>query len=182
MIFRQLFDAESSTYTYLVADPATRRAALIDPVREQRDRDLLLVHDLEVTLAFALDTHVHADHVTALAALRRATGCETGVAACARTGATRQLAEGDVLSIPVKHTTGRYYVPEEQLPAVRVVLRYALDGNPNGSTNDIAGVSNPAGNVFGLMPHPEHAVDPLTGSDDGLRIFESMAGRVRELV
>ena len=95
---------------------------------------------------------------------------------------TRAAAEGDVLSIPVKHTTGRYYVPEEQLPAVRVVLRYALDGNPNGSTNDIAGVSNPAGNVFGLMPHPEHAVDPLTGSDDGLRIFESMAGRVRELV
>jgi phosphoribosylformylglycinamidine synthase len=94
---------------------------------------------------------------------------------------TRAAAEGDVLSIPVKHTTGRYYVPEEQLPAVRVVLRYAHDGNPNGSTNDIAGVANPAGNVFGLMPHPEHAVDPLTGSDDGLRIFESMAGRVREL-
>jgi phosphoribosylformylglycinamidine (FGAM) synthase-like amidotransferase family enzyme len=72
-------------------------------------------------------------------------------------------------------------VPGEQLPAVRVVARYAHDGNPNGSTNDIAGVANPAGNVFGLMPHPEHAVDPLTGSDDGLRIFESMAGRVREL-
>jgi phosphoribosylformylglycinamidine synthase len=94
---------------------------------------------------------------------------------------TRAAAEGDVLSIPVKHTTGRYYVPEEQLPAVRVVARYAHDGNPNGSTNDIAGVANPAGNVFGLMPHPEHAVDPLTGSDDGLRIFESMAGKVREL-
>jgi phosphoribosylformylglycinamidine synthase len=94
---------------------------------------------------------------------------------------TRAASDGDVLSIPVKHTTGRYYVPEEQLPAVRVVMRYAHDGNPNGSTNDIAGVANPAGNVFGLMPHPEHAVDPLTGSDDGLRIFESMAGKVREL-
>jgi phosphoribosylformylglycinamidine synthase I len=88
---------------------------------------------------------------------------------------TRASSVGDVLSIPVKHTTGRYYVPEEQLPAVRVVMRYAHDGNPNGSTNDIAGVSNPAGNVFGLMPHPEHAVDELTGSADGLRIFESMA-------
>jgi phosphoribosylformylglycinamidine synthase len=88
---------------------------------------------------------------------------------------TRACAEGDVLSIPVKHTTGRYYVPSEQLPAVRVVARYAHDGNPNGSTNDIAGVANPAGNVFGLMPHPEHAVDELTGSADGLRIFESMA-------
>ena len=88
---------------------------------------------------------------------------------------TRAAAEGDVLSIPVKHTTGRYYVPDEQLPAVRVVFRYAHDGNPNGSTNDIAGVANPAGNVVGLMPHPEHAVDELTGSADGLKLFESVA-------
>ena len=91
---------------------------------------------------------------------------------------TRACGEGEVLSIPVKHTTGRYYVPDEQLPAVRVVARYAHDGNPNGSTNDIAGVANPAGNVFGLMPHPEHAVDELTGSADGLKLFESMAARV----
>ena len=88
---------------------------------------------------------------------------------------TRACAEGEVLSIPVKHTTGRYYVPDEQLPAVRVVARYAHDGNPNGSTNDIAGVASPAGNVFGLMPHPQHAVDELTGSADGLKLFESMA-------
>ena len=95
---------------------------------------------------------------------------------------TRACEPGEVLSIPVKHTTGRYYVPEEQLPAVRVVARYAHDGNPNGSTNDIAGVANPDGNVFGLMPHPEHAVDELTGSADGLRFFESMGGRARVLV
>ena len=88
---------------------------------------------------------------------------------------TCATSEGDVLSIPVKHTTGRYYVPDEQLPAVRVVFRYAHDGNPNGSTNDIAGVANPAGNVVGLMPHPEHAVDELTGSADGLKLFESVA-------
>ncbi|MGO9902669.1 MAG: phosphoribosylformylglycinamidine synthase subunit PurQ [Solirubrobacteraceae bacterium] len=75
------------------------------------------------------------------------------------------------LSIPVKHTTGRYYCPEP----VRVVLRYGAGENPNGSQDDIAGVCNEAANVFGLMPHPEHAVDPLTGSTDGLRIFESMA-------
>jgi len=55
-----------------------------------------------------------------------------------------------------------------------VLLRYAHGENPNGSQDDIAGVTNAAGNVFGLMPHPEHAVDPLTGSTDGLRIFESM--------
>jgi phosphoribosylformylglycinamidine synthase subunit PurQ / glutaminase len=81
---------------------------------------------------------------------------------------------GQRLSIPVKHTTGRYYTPEP----VPVVLRYAPGHNPNGSQDDIAGVCNAEGNVFGLMPHPEHAVDPLTGSADGLRIFESMRSHV----
>jgi len=88
-------------------------------------------------------------------------------------------APGERLSIPVKHTTGRYYAPPEDLERLeahgQILLRYAFDGNPNGSSNDIAGVSNEEGNVFGLMPHPEHAVDPLTGSSDGLKIFLSMA-------
>ena len=92
---------------------------------------------------------------------------------------TADCASGELLSIPVKHTTGRYYAPPEDLEALesggQVLLRYADDGNPNGSSNDIAGVRNAAGNVFGLMPHPEHAVDPLTGSEDGLKIFSSMA-------
>jgi phosphoribosylformylglycinamidine synthase subunit PurQ / glutaminase len=87
---------------------------------------------------------------------------------------TRACTEGDRLSIPVKHTTGRYYTPDP----VHVVLRYASAHNPNGSQDDIAGVSNEAGNVFGLMPHPEHAVDPLTGSTDGLKIFESIKAHV----
>ena len=91
---------------------------------------------------------------------------------------TADSAPGEILSIPVKHTTGRYYAPAEDLEALesggQVLLRYAHDGNPNGSSNDIAGVSNAAGNVFGLMPHPEHAVDPLSGSVDGLKIFTSM--------
>jgi phosphoribosylformylglycinamidine synthase len=78
------------------------------------------------------------------------------------------------LSIPVKHTTGRYYTPEP----VHVVLRYASGHNPNGSQDDIAGVCNETGNVFGLMPHPEHAVDVLTGSTDGLKIFESIKAHV----
>src|SRR5581483_7457422 len=69
---------------------------------------------------------------------------------------TRACSEGDRLEIPVKHTTGRYYSPEP----VNVLLRYAPGENPNGSQDGIAGVSNEAGNVFGLMPHPEHAVDP----------------------
>jgi phosphoribosylformylglycinamidine synthase len=55
-----------------------------------------------------------------------------------------------------------------------VAFRYAPGQNPNGSARDIAGVRNEAGNVLGLMPHPEHAVDPLTGSTDGLKIFEGL--------
>ena len=86
---------------------------------------------------------------------------------------------GDVLSVPVKHMSGRYYAPEETLREMdahgQIVLRYRDGHNPNGSVADIAGVSNEAKNVMGLMPHPEHAVDPLTGSVDGGRLFESLA-------
>jgi phosphoribosylformylglycinamidine synthase subunit PurQ / glutaminase len=79
---------------------------------------------------------------------------------------------GSTLSIPVKHTTGRYFASD--LDPAQVVLRYAAGQNPNGSQDDIAGVRNEAGNVVGLMPHPEHAVDALTGSADGLHLFESV--------
>jgi phosphoribosylformylglycinamidine synthase subunit PurQ / glutaminase len=82
------------------------------------------------------------------------------------------------LSIPAKHSWGRYYAHEATLDELeangQVVMRYAPEENFNGSLREIAGVRNVAGNVFGLMPHPEHAVDPLTGSTDGLCIFESM--------
>ena len=93
---------------------------------------------------------------------------------------------GAQLSIPVKHTTGRYFAPPAQLDALEarggVVLRYAAGENPNGSSRSIAGVVNEGGNVFGLMPHPEHAVDPLTGSGDGLEIFRSMRQSADALV
>ena len=92
---------------------------------------------------------------------------------------------GERLSIPVKHTTGRYYAPDEQLDALeandQVLLRYAPGHNPNGSLRDIAGVCNEQRNVFGLMPHPEHAVDALTGSTGGLRLLDSMAAYVGAL-
>jgi phosphoribosylformylglycinamidine synthase len=95
---------------------------------------------------------------------------------------TRLCAPGERLSIPAKHTTGRYYAPEDELERLdaqgQIVLRYALGHNPNGSLRDIAGVTNEAGNVMGLMPHPEHAVDPLTGSVDGLKLFASMGQAV----
>jgi phosphoribosylformylglycinamidine synthase subunit PurQ / glutaminase len=89
---------------------------------------------------------------------------------------------GERLSIPAKHGEGRYWAPEKVLDELeangQVAYRYAPGHNPNGSSRDIAGVANVGGNVVGLMPHPEHAVDPLTGSDDGLRLFESAAAYV----
>jgi phosphoribosylformylglycinamidine synthase subunit PurQ / glutaminase len=92
----------------------------------------------------------------------------------------------DPLSIPVKHTTGRFYAPDAELDrleaAGQVLLRYAPGHNPNGSLRDIAGVCNEQGNVFGLMPHPEHAVDLLGGSADGLKIFESIRAHVEQHV
>jgi phosphoribosylformylglycinamidine synthase len=98
--------------------------------------------------------------------------------ACGSDGGLSAHPPHSILSIPAKHSWGRYYADEQQLAALeqngQVVLRYALGENFNGSLNDIAGVRNERGNVFGLMPHPEHAVDELTGSTDGLCIFASM--------
>jgi phosphoribosylformylglycinamidine synthase subunit PurQ / glutaminase len=88
--------------------------------------------------------------------------------------------DGSTLSIPMKHGEGRYYAPEEMLDALeangQIAYRYADGHNANGSVRDIAGVRNERGNVVGLMPHPEHAVDPLTGSIDGRQVFESLEG------
>jgi phosphoribosylformylglycinamidine synthase len=97
----------------------------------------------------------------------------------AETLATHGCAVGETLSIPVKHMSGRWFAPAELLERLeaqdQIVFRYAPGQNPNGSVADVAGVSNERGNVVGLMPHPEHAVDPLTGSADGLKLFESLA-------
>jgi phosphoribosylformylglycinamidine synthase I len=95
---------------------------------------------------------------------------------------TSACVAGERLSIPVKHETGRYFAPPAELDGLEarggVVLRYAAGQNPNGSARDIAGIVNEAGNVMGLMPHPEHAVDLLTGSQDGLRLLASVAAHV----
>ncbi|HEY8625198.1 MAG TPA: phosphoribosylformylglycinamidine synthase subunit PurQ [Solirubrobacteraceae bacterium] len=99
---------------------------------------------------------------------------------------TRACARGERLSIPIKHTTGCFYAPEPELDRLesegQVLLRYAPGENPNGSLRDIAGVCNAQRNVFGLMPHPEHAVDPLTGSTDGLKLLDSIRAAVADRV
>ncbi|MFJ2743212.1 phosphoribosylformylglycinamidine synthase subunit PurQ [Streptomyces sp. NPDC087440] len=97
----------------------------------------------------------------------------------AGTAWTADYEQGQEISVPLKNMDGRYVADEHTLDELeaegRVAFRY-LDGNPNGSLRDIAGITNAAGNVVGLMPHPEHAVEPLigTGRTDGLGFFTSI--------
>lgn len=102
---------------------------------------------------------------------------------------TNRFERGQIIRIPIAHGDGRYTADDDTLDKLegdgRVVLRYAggpADADewwsPNGSMRAIAGIVNEAGNVLGLMPHPERAVDKLLGSDDGLSVFESMLARV----
>jgi phosphoribosylformylglycinamidine synthase I len=102
----------------------------------------------------------------------------------ADTAFTSRCSPGQELTIPVKHGEGCYFADSELLAelagADQVVLRYREDDNPNGSIDRIAGVANAEGNVFGLMPHPEHAVDPLLGSTDGALVLASLLDAVRE--
>lgn len=81
MLFRQLFDASSSTYTYLLADEDSREALLIDPVFEQASRDLALLNELSLRLKLVVDTHAHADHITAAWLLKQKTGCKIAISA-----------------------------------------------------------------------------------------------------
>ena len=99
MIIRQLFDAETFTYTYLVADEETRQAALIDPVLEQIDRDLGVIGELGLTLSHVLETHVHADHVTAAGVLRDRTGAKTVAGARGAPCADLLVRHGDGIAL-----------------------------------------------------------------------------------
>ena len=109
----------------------------------------------------------------------------------AATRFTNVSTEGDVLTVPISHGEGNYYADEATLDSMesngQVVFRYCdpagnvtPDANPNGSRRNIAGVTNAAGNVLGMMPHPERCCDPLMGGTDGLAIFRSIveSGRI----
>ena len=103
----------------------------------------------------------------------------------ADTAWTQDYATGQRIVVPVKNGEGRYVAAPADLDRIegegRVAVRY-VEGNPNGSMRDIAGVTSADGRVVGLMPHPEHAVDPVTGSGDGGRLFESVAAHAEALV
>jgi phosphoribosylformylglycinamidine synthase len=99
------------------------------------------------------------------------------------TAFTSRCVEGQELTIPVKHGDGCWFADDELLGELeanaQLVLRYAAGANPNGAVADVAGVMNADGNVFGLMPHPEHAVDSLLGSADGALILGSLVDAAR---
>lgn len=100
MLMRQLFDAPTSTYTYIIADAETSRAAIIDPVLDQVERDLRLLRELGLRLEYAIDTHIHADHITANGHLRQVTGCRTAVSSVADVScADIALTDGDRLPL-----------------------------------------------------------------------------------
>lgn len=98
MLFRQLFHADTGTYTYLLGDEATREALLIDPVIDNVEQYVQLLTQLELKLTVAIDTHVHADHITALGALRDLTGCITMMGEPARAACvSASFRDGDVI-------------------------------------------------------------------------------------
>ena len=103
----------------------------------------------------------------------------------AKTRFTERCAPGQRLTIPVKHGEGCWYAEPPMLTELedrgQIVLRYAPGENSNGSVGDVAGVVNEAGNVMGLMPHPEHAVDPMLGSADGALLLESFVDSARDV-
>jgi sulfur dioxygenase len=108
MIFRQLFDPQSSTYTYLLADSLTREAVLIDPVFEHARRDAALIGELGVKLLFTLETHVHADHVTGAWLLKRRLGSRIALStATGAEGADRYLAAGDLVAFGMRTLEAR---------------------------------------------------------------------------
>ncbi|MBK9072233.1 MAG: MBL fold metallo-hydrolase [Myxococcales bacterium] len=99
MLIRQMFDSDSSTYTYLVADQRSKQAALIDPVAGQVERDLALVRELGLTLVHVLETHIHADHITGAGALRERTGATTVASSHGAACIDRHVAHGEVIRL-----------------------------------------------------------------------------------
>ena len=132
LIFRQLFDPQSSTYTYLLADDETRDAVIVDPVFEQMRRDAALIHELGLRLRWTIETHVHADHVTAGWLLQRRLEARIAVArAGGAEGADRLLDAGDAIAF------GRHHLRVRATPGhTSGCLSYVLDDESAAFTGD----------------------------------------------
>lgn len=196
MIFRQLFDAESSTYTYLLADEATREAALIDPVREQIPRDLALLRELELKLVYVLDTHVHADHITAAGSLRAQTGARTVAGRKGASCADLQVGPGDEvrvggITIGVLETPGHtddsvsYRVENHVFTGDALMIRAA--GRTDFQNGDAGQLYDTITRVLFALPdetqvHPAHDYKGLTVTTIGeeKRWNARVAGRSRK--
>jgi phosphoribosylformylglycinamidine synthase len=87
---------------------------------------------------------------------------------------THRYRPGQIIRLPIAHNEGRYAVEPRELPGVQAHVAFRYEDNPNGSVDAIAGLTNAAGNVLGLMPHPERAAEDVLGSSDGRLLFESM--------
>ncbi len=98
---------------------------------------------------------------------------------------TQGYSKGEIITLPIAHGEGRFHADADTLKAIedkgQVVFRYA-DENPNGSLNNIAGICNDAGNVLGMMPHPERAADAMLGGSDGLKMFAALVEKVAAMV
>jgi sulfur dioxygenase len=128
MIFRQLFDPASSTYTYLLADEQSREAVIIDPVIDQLERDVQLIQELDLKLLYVLDTHVHADHVTASGSLSARLGAKTVLSERSGVGyADRLVKDGDRITLR-RATTSRCArrrgTPTAASPSSRTISRW----------------------------------------------------------
>jgi sulfur dioxygenase len=108
LVFRQLFEAESSTYTYLLGDPDSKEAIIIDPVLETINRDLQLVKDLGLTLKYAINTHCHADHITSTGKMKETVpGLVTAISRASGARSDLPLEHGDVLRFGSRFITAR---------------------------------------------------------------------------
>ncbi len=158
MKIRQLFDNQSSTYSYLVWDEASREAAIIDPVREQLERDIQLIRELELNLKYALETHVHADHVTAGGLLRERLDCKVGVhARVASECPDIKLDDEDRISLGGQHLEVLYTPGHTDTDVC-----YLIDGQV--FTGDI------------LLIHGSGRTDFQSG--DAARSYDSITGRL----
>jgi len=132
MIFRQLFDPQSSTYTYLLADAAAREAVLIDPVFEHARRDAALIEELGLRLLYTLETHVHADHVTGASLLKKALGSKIALSkASGAEGADTYISDGDRIAFGKRHLEARA-TPGH----TGGCMSYVLDGETMAFTGD----------------------------------------------